>query len=92
MFDQEDYNESIVDADRATLNYITKNNDKTGHEGCVYLKIEDCSDIAMDWFKNKFSQSSHGKCFVEVYVPPEYIKEVKEIMLKLIEYEQERGW
>lgn len=87
MFSQEDFNAETQDEGRAVLNYISKNIEDPYHDGCVSLKLEDCSVVAEHWVRKR-----HPECNIEVLVTPEEMKEIRKIMIRLLKAAEERGW
>ena len=92
MFSQEDFNAEVHDDDHRTLNYISKHIDDPEHEGCVFLKLEDCSGAANEWWRKQHPDRSSGDCYVEVEVMPEEMKEIRKIISKLLKKTYERGY
>ena len=92
MFCQEDYIAEGYDEDHCTLNYITSHIEKPGHEGCVFLRLSDCSSDAEGYVLKKHPDRRYLECWVEVPVPTDEIKEIRKIMQRLLKKSQESGW
>ena len=92
MFGQEDFNAEVNDDNCRTLNYISKHIDDPEHEGCVFLKLCDCSGAAEEWSGKRHPNRNYADCYVEVEVMPEEMKELRKIMLKMLKKVYERGY
>lgn len=92
MFSQEDFNAETQDEGRAVLNYISKNIEDPYHDGCVRLKLEDCSNVAEHWVRKRHPDWNYPECNIEVLVTPEEMTEIRKIMMRLLKAAEERGW
>lgn len=92
MFGQEDFNAEVDDENHRTLNYISKRIDDPKHEGCVFLKLSDCSGEAEEWWMKRHPNRNYADCSVEVEVMPEEMKELRKLMAKMLKRIYERGY